>query len=458
MVSKSLINLPAHGPLQMTDVFGVSTAGSLEMDQAPLSALPALFPRLGVVNEWPDPQICVADLGGLVNAMNDTLTGTLSAISVSSYTTGSQTVVCSTTNTTGLLVGTLGIFSAAADPALKAGPCCRVTAIVANTSFTVVLDFTSGTPSSSAACTFQPVMKGDLTGANGGDVTSQIGKSASTKVWISDRPAHTSLLVGCSRVLVVQKATSGAEFIFLQPAVLPFAALTNQNRAVGMACVVANGTGATAQCYINNGAFQIGGVIATANSRTWIGQQINCGTPTFYQIGVALLGPVGSTYVFGEFTEGVSSTVLPDGSFYTPKGQFIRFKTTFSPWNGAQFTFPGGGNFEVDAQQFSAGAIMAGVSTLCGLLEGQCQNNSPTAFSTNDQFPGGGSNVTYNPIVHQQLSASGHAGVPAYYGFCGGNFNLSAGQPYFQTAGASGDQWKYVSFDIHGAFVNVVNG
>lgn len=417
-------------------------------------------------NEWPDPQLCVQDIAHPVSAMNDACSGALAAISVSSYTTGSQTVVCSTTNTTGLLVGTMGYFSNAADVAMQFNypssgiqAILRVTAVVANTSFTVVLDFTQGVPSASHACTFQPVMRGDLTGVGGGDITSQISKGvASTLVWISDRPAHTNQLVGCARVLIVQKSTAGAETIFLQGSPEGLASLYNQNRAVGMGVVVVSGSGAAAQCFINNGAYQVGGVIATASTRTWISQQVNFGAPGIYQAGVQLTGPAGSTFILGEFTEGVSSAVYPDGSYSTPRNQYIRFKAGISPWVIASITFANGNNNFVDVQQFSQGQFVEGVEALEGQFQGQC-TTFPDFIGTSSASPGRTTTIAYCPVLRQFTNASGHAGDGRYYAQdAQGLFHLSPGQPYFSYYGSgSGPVWQYLSWNFASAILNVTN-
>jgi hypothetical protein len=186
-------------------------------------------------NDWPDPQLCVQDTMGLVTALKDDLGSALDPIRVTAHTTGSRDVVCRTADTRGLVVGSLVQFSAQADRALRA-TVLRVRSIEPNASFTVTTEYAAGAPAASAGCLATIVCKGDTAGGAGGSITSQLNKEPSpTQVWISDRPAHTRLLKGCKRVLIVRKATGGGEFVFMRASGDRVGAVQGTSRSVGMA-------------------------------------------------------------------------------------------------------------------------------------------------------------------------------------------------------------------------------
>lgn len=348
---------------------------------------------LAVTNEWPDPQFQIADGTSLVSGLNDAGTATQAAISVSSYTTGSRTVVCTTANTGNLQVNDLVQFSAAADAALKV-TALRVTAIVPNTSFTVIIEYKDGVPSVSAACTAQPVVHGDTTGASGGSVTTNVSKYANgtlwPQIWFNDHATLCNLFVGMARVLVFTKVTSGEEYIYWQRNSEYLPMYSRQSRTIGAAVVVLNGAGANAKCVINNGgSLQYGSTLATANVRTWINANVQIvANPSAYYEGIAFNGPVGSTFVIGELTSAKGTALLDDGSFNTPRGQQILSIGSLSPWINADITFPASFgpdgqtySFDIDMYQASNGIIGRGVSYMYGLIEGQGNLTSP--FSAN---------------------------------------------------------------------------
>ncbi len=418
-----------------------------------------------ILNEWPDPQFCLQDANVVVTAMADELTGPITPINVSGHTTGSRNVVVSTTNTQELAVGDLIYFAPstgprppAVDPALLKSA-LRITAVTANTSFAVTLEYKDGVPSTSSVCLAVIMQRGDTSGAAGGAVTSNVSKYPnSTKVWISERPAHTSLLVGCKRVLVVQKATGEGQptQIFWQANAARLATMSGIPRAVGLAVYVANGSGATAKAWINaGGVASTGSSSATTATRTWISHHA---TPTgaLYYAGVELTGPAGSTFVLGEFTEGVGNTNLADGAFYTPRAQTLLPVASISPWNSANVTTPatatadGTYSFAVDLKQASWGVINQGISYCTGLFEGQSSTvgnlfawrratSAPTTFSLVARAPKAATNV----FVTAEFDA---------YGFCSGNLYLKDDATCVAYSVTASNAWGFCSFDL-GAFV-----
>ena len=396
-------------------------------------------------NDWPDPQFCIQDANNQVPAMNDTLTGTISPVSFSSNTTGSTTVTCFTSNTGLLQANNLIYFDGTADPALVANGIYRVTAVNTNVSFTVVGEAYWSVPTTSVASSAHVMQRG-ISGAGSGNVTSNVQRgvtsSGGSSIWISERAAHTSLLVGCKRVLVVQLAST-SDRIFWQPSASRLAAMQGTNRAVGMAVYIASGSGAQAQAFINNGSIVLGGPVATGASRTWVSTS-GVVSANIYQAGIQLSGPVGSVFVIGEFTECASLGSLPDNSFSTPRGQIVRSLASISPWVGQTVTVPAGGSFVVDFKQISAGVLNEGVSYLMGLLEGQSTISGDVLSPQSQSSPP----ITYNPILHQ--INTGTDGSPNFYGFCGGNFNIDDNARMAFTGTAS-HTWRHLSWDIHGA-------
>ena len=416
-----------------------------------------------VINEWPDPQFCIQDANAAFTAMNDALAGTIDQIEVTNHTVGSSIVICQTRDTRELQKGNLLYFSPPADPALR-GYALRVVALTPNVSFTVVTGYASGVPGASAACSVNVVQRGAFE-SRSGNVTSNVQRGSNgayPRVWISDRRAHISLLNGCMRVLVVSKSTDETETIYWHAPRDRLPTLAGARRAVGLAVHVVSGVGASAAAFFNTGSVTNGGSnSATSAARTWVSGQMTVPvSPAFYQAGVQLKGPAGSTFVLGEFTEGASDAALPDGSFSTPSAQFIRSLSSLSPWAGARLTTPASGGFLLDMQQTSNGVINGGVSILTGLLEGQSQTvGAILSTCTSSLAP-----ANFNPPLHQ--GAIGPWSSPAYYAFSGGNFNMAStiledpdyptGVHFYPTMhvfGTPSVEWRYLSWDIHGAIL-----
>lgn len=134
-----------------------------------------------------------------------------SGFAVSAYTTGSNTVVCSCADTTGLRVGMIGKFTGAAHADMKI-TAARISAIVTNASFTVALP-RGLVGAASAACTFTPIMRGDQAG------TSIVGpdgweKTSNLKLWVEDDPTVLADFPGCSRVLCVKKTDASDAAVY----------------------------------------------------------------------------------------------------------------------------------------------------------------------------------------------------------------------------------------------------
>ncbi len=397
-------------------------------------------------NEWPDPNLFIRDTSAPIAAMNDALTGPIPAIRVTGYTVGSRTVTINTPSTANLLVGQYVSLAPPCDPALRA-TILQVQSIVPDTSFTATLEYPSGVPVASTPCAATLVQSGNVSGATGGNITSNLQRFANGRVWpgfwISNRPAHTGLLRSGVNVLVVRKVTDGLESVYWQTSAQTVS-MAGVKRAVGAAVYVASGPGANARAFINDGAIHYGPVTATARARTWV--TANDEVPrasTVFAEGVMLDGPAGSTFVIGEFESVPYPTLLPDGSFSTPPRQTVLALASISPYIGVDFTLPQpSGGFDVNMGQASGLAISGGVAEMIGNLEGQC-TTFPQVLSVNS----GASPTIFGPIVHQVLDATGKRGNPGYYGFASGAWPLR--NNHLTMYGSAGAVWNYVSWDIH---------
>lgn len=129
---------------------------------------------------------------------------------VSSYTTGSNTVVLTTADTTSLRVGMLGVVSGGAHANLMI---CALE-ISALTATTITVALPQGlTGASSAACTFTPIMIGDWNGTNTQGPDGWF-KSNNLKLWFEDDPAVLANFPGCARVLGVLKTDSADAAVY----------------------------------------------------------------------------------------------------------------------------------------------------------------------------------------------------------------------------------------------------
>jgi hypothetical protein len=98
-------------------------------------------------------------------------------------------------------------------------------------------------------------------------------------------------------------------------------------------------------------------------------------------------------------------------------------------------------------QQTSNGTINSGVSILTGLLEGQSKVDRATLTSRTKV----GASTIFNPIIQQV--GTGPAGNPHFYARAAGNFNLTSEAPEMFVYGDPAVEWKYLSFDLHGAIL-----
>ena len=144
---------------------------------------------------------------GLVAKMNLEGTGTLSPNSVTSYTTGANTITVNVADIYQLQPGHLGTFDGAAHANLK--KCAFRVDSVSGNSFTAPLPLGLTAPSS-AACNFHPSVAGDYgstgCGPDGWD------KDLALHCWIEDNAVN--LDVGVVRVLGCKKTSGGPQTVY----------------------------------------------------------------------------------------------------------------------------------------------------------------------------------------------------------------------------------------------------
>jgi len=178
MTSRAAIAaVQAGGSLMRRDLLAGVTAFAVVGTSAAESQIATHLSHMAPENEWPDPQFCIQDANSLVTAIDDALSGALQPYAVTGYDWATAanvtTLRCRCANTRELNVGDFVQFQSPADAALRA-TILRVTAVTTDTAFEVVLEYLSGVPTASTACAATPVQRGDVDGASGGQVTSNL--------------------------------------------------------------------------------------------------------------------------------------------------------------------------------------------------------------------------------------------------------------------------------------------
>ncbi|MDE2227293.1 MAG: hypothetical protein KGJ89_05070 [Patescibacteria group bacterium] len=379
-------------------------------------------------------------------------TGAMPAISVSSYTTGSNTVVCTTSNTGQLKVGDLVTFSAAADANMKICS-IRVDSLVVNTSFTGTLPLGLA-PSASAACTATPTMVGQIAASgNGPDGWT---KATTLNFWREDNAVN--LKTGSLYSLGVQKGSASAETLysnFVSPDIylyrgktLVFGVWVMQKIKGGSGTwnsfISSDGTGGAT----NNSAS------STAGVGTWTWLEVSYTVPsdaTTLSLGINFAGNNADVYYVSQ-PMGAIGSYLGSGN-YCPRLKEILIpivKYTPLSYNGASVSFPasadGAGtysfNFKVEPE--TNGCIAPTVKLINITFEGVNSNAavagaSPRLFAMRDVAA---PPIKYGPIMGQTVSNM--------KSFITGQVQLSTvGQAVFYS-GVASDSWYNVSIDING--------
>lgn len=287
-----------------------------------------------------------------ITAFKPDNTGTqFSGYSVTSYTTGSNTVVCTVASTTGLRVGLIGVFTGGAHADMKICA-AEITALTATT-FTVKLP-RGLVGAASAACTFTPIMRGDDVGTStdgpDGDWLAGWYKTNNLKMWIEDDPAITVNFPGADRVVRLMK-TDSSQAIFYYSAnpdgttlrkISPF---YGRNFCMGFELRqdVKGGSG-TALAFITNGSGSTS-VYGTAMTRTqqWLETTTTLTTTdTTLNCGAILQGASGDIYTFALPAAGRCTTFGSAAGYTRPVREVLlpRVKYTPDSYNTVSITSP----------------------------------------------------------------------------------------------------------------------
>jgi hypothetical protein len=333
--------------------------------------------------------------------------------------------------------GTDPLLTSAPNPALPA--VFRVISVVTNTSFTIRPEYDSEIrPSTMDATTYTIVNSADTTGANGSGLTlaglSKFADGVSwPKVWISQSPTLRALFSNAMRVLVVQKVTSGPEYIYMSDA--QYQTYAGNKLAFGASVYIANGTGASIRAYTFDGStLTSGSAYSTLATRSWRQVRATVGaSPSQLQYGLLLEGPVGATFVIAEFFKSKGSVVY-DGVFTTPLAQNITSPVSISPWVNYDIIGPvtrdAGSTYsaQMDFYQASGGVIGPGVSSIFTLVEGQGEtSDSAFGFRNNEIAP-----TLYSNLEFQITGVSPASCVGPYF-VSSGMLPMTNGRAFYYT-------------------------
>lgn len=381
---------------------------------------------------------------------NSNGTGTLAAISVSSYTTGSNVITCSTSDTTGLENGFLVAFNAPADSNMRITT-ARVYDIVTNTSFKVRLPL-GLTASSSSACTAtitEVGMAGSSGSGNGFDgwtksSTLLVGRDSNN---VSSGAKYSALMV---------KADAAAELYYVQFTAEQVKQLLGKTvTAGGFIKTTASGSWRVFTADSVNGT-RYGSTTTGTGSFTW--SEFSFTVPaaaTTLSIGFELIGASGVPFYLCSPFAGQGTVIGSTGGSPSFNTQYIIPTVKYSPlsFTNANITFPASADslgyysFLFDAYAETNGALAPECKALHIILEGF--NASAVITGT------GGRHIAsrdqeaiphkYGPIMFQQVVDVKTSSL--------GNLTLSTtGTALFY--GLASDNWANVSMDINGIIIN----
>ena len=390
-----------------------------------------------------------------ITKFNAAGTGTLPTIAVSSYTTGTNTPVFTTTNTTELKVGDVVKFSGADTNVNLSG--IEVTAVTANTSFTGAL--AQGKQSTaSGACTAQLISRGDITNSTGAG-PDPWQKTQALNLWIDDNAVNSKagspLQVGLQQTagtaqyfqyLFLPQGTAGGNYSVANLApllgrTLVFGAWVNYK--------VRSGSGSYRVFIQTNTGYTYSAAV-TATGYTW--SEVTLAIPTnatLVTVGIELNGSVNDAFyvsqpmlAYGSLLGSGNYTPEPHGVMFTPVVKFTPFA-----WTNATLTFPAGVTDGVYPWTFylKAETLEAVDNTvLAAFTESEGLNNNGAGralalmgSTTAPQLDG--------PIIYSQVTSVKNVGMSWWW------FRSGTGRVY---AINSADSWSNVSIDFSGYILN----
>lgn len=378
---------------------------------------------------------------------------TMGDISVSSYTTGSNTVVCSTSDTSNVILGGLVEFDPPADSIMSStwGIGFRVTAVVTNTSFTIVLPLNTS-PSTSSACSARMVDVGGAASAGTGHGFDKWTKTSTLQCW---RDSWSQNSRGGSKYsLGLKKGSSSAEYYYHSVDTNDIASLEGKTITVGG--YVKCPSGASWRIFINDDVDSIRyGSSVSTTGYTWseISFDISEGV-SYIHIGFEFTGSSGDAFYLSEPVMGVGDYI---GSFshdlsFSPTRFIPVVKISPATLNNANFNMntvaDAGGDYSFifDLYAETNGCFAPEVPAVDILIEGVdsatvATGSAGSAFAMKDVEV---APIKYGPIMFQQVADVKIA--------TGGTLTLSGnGKAYIY--GKSGHNWYNVSMDINGVWI-----
>ncbi|PWC96972.1 hypothetical protein [Azospirillum sp. TSO5] len=385
-------------------------------------------------------------------------TGTMGTISVSSYTTGSNEVTVSASDTQGLVDGMLVRFAAPADAAMRYCTQSDGTTVntfslrayeVTPTSFKIRLPL-GRSPASSAACTATMVTPGDTVGVSG-DGPDGWAKSTTIKMWRDVHAANRR--AGSKYQIGLRKGSASAEIFACASPAQSLDLYRGRQVAFGMAVKQAlrGGTG-TWRLAISDGATITYSDPAPATSDyQWL--SVSATIPADAASVTAWLETIGASgdvyYVAKPMI--AYGPAMDEGAYYPSAGR-IFFDRKFTPlsFNTVDYTTPSAADglglysTRVDIYQDTNGALCPEVRWLDAQFEGIGQAGAcgtPLAIRSNEltgiKF---GAAPIYCAIEGVMCAASG-------------SVQLDPSGACWVYSGLPNISWKYVSIDINGAGV-----
>lgn len=394
-----------------------------------------------MANLLPNTQWVVGTAIGNATKLNQQGTGTQAAVAVSSYTTGSNTVVCNTSNTQQLKVGDLVFFQTPADANMRV--CAsRVDALVANTSFTVSLPL-NYTASASNACNATPWGAGGSASVGSGDSFDGWSKSTTAQVWRDDFAANTK--PGSSYSCGFIKGSSSVEQMWHQPQTRDVGRFAGKQIAFGVWGYqkVKSGTG-TWRPYIQYDSTTVYGPSSTQTSYQWL--EVTAAIPTTVTniyIGVSFEGANNDTYYLSQ-PMCIFGPTVGQGNYEQPYHEIVVPKVKFSPitYVGAAVTFPSGmgSDFTIQVRPYAEtnGAVAVTARKFLMHLEGRIDT---THISL------GARNVVSPPITYGLLCESKVVGAQEDMDSW---LTLDGNGDFILYSGTSAAAWYNVSIDING--------
>lgn len=406
----------------------------------------------GVVNLCPNSQWYVSTVYNPCDLPTEDGTSTVSAISVSSYTTGSNSVTVTCGSTTPLANGMIGRFSSAADANMRyvtqtdgvtQNLFCVQVANVTSTTFTTTLPL-GRSPSASAACTFQPMTVGDLAGVSGNGPdgwAKDVSLLCWRDVWSANQRYGSKYQIG------LKKSSGSSQYFSRATPATELHKYRGRTVAFGVAVKqgVRGGSG-TWRLGINDGT----GTTSSAAASTSSGYQWLYVTKTIDAnatqviVWIELQGASGDVYYVAKPVIAFA-TYLTEESYVAPLSErFQPFqKMTPTSWTAIDWTAPASADAEsfystaVNIYPETNGCITPEVVAFEAQLEGVGQTTA-TAMAIRNKV--GNTTFGVQPVYCQieGVFATGSGLVP-----------MNAGQ-FLVYSNAASAVFRYASIDING--------